>query len=353
MKINLSKNELEKTYSLLDTKEINMSIAELLFSTFEEKEFFLGAKDTSSYYQKLLEFWNIPSDDIEEISLLDKWVKDSIFPLNHDFFAKNSYFSIVNPTPFKKGNYELNYISFKAYQPFSLNDIQVDENDYFLERSPLSYFTSDESYLALSYNGEVWMSITPNEINTMEPYIQSVEGNILVLGLGLGYYPFMISQKKNIKNITIVELDQNIIDIFNSHLLPLFPHKEKIKIIKGDAITYLKNNKSHYDYIFADLWHNPEDGLPIYLKIKKIEKLHKNSKFQYWLEESLIAMLRRCLLTVYEEALQGYSDKDYQKASNDIDKVINALYFKTKNTTINSYDDIYNLLKGDSILRLI
>ena len=135
--------------------------------------------------------------------------------------------------------------------------------------------------------------------------------------------------------------------------MPLFPHRGKIKVIKGDAIQYLQNNRAHFDYVFADLWHNPEDGLPIYSKIKSIEKKYKGTKFQYWLETSLIAMLRRCLLTVYEESLQNYTDKDYQKASNDIDKVINTLYFKTKNITISSYDDIYRLLTNESILRLL
>ena len=353
MKINLTKEELEKTYRLLDTKEINMSIAELLFSTFEEKEFFKGAKSPEDFYHKLLEFWNVPSDDVEELKLLEKWVKPTISLLNHGFFAENSYFKTVRPQSVKQGNYQLCYIDFKAYQPFSLNDILVDENEYFLERSPLSYFSTDESYLALSYKGEVWMSITPNEINTMAPYINQANGEILVLGLGLGYYPFMVSQKDNVKKITIIEFDQNIIDIFNKYLLPLFPHKEKIHIIKGEALSYLRNNKHHFDYVFADLWHNPEDGLPPYLKIKEIEKQYKGTKFQYWLEKSLLAMLRRCLLTVYEESLQGYSDKDYQKAENDIDKIINALYFKTKNITIVKYDDINNLLKDESLLRLI
>ena len=329
MKINLSQKELEKTYRLLDTKEVNMSVAELLFSTFEEDEFFDGAKSPSEYYEKLLQFWGVSGENEEELEILEKSVKSSISPLNHGFFANNLYFKTVKPSPFKKGNYQLHYIDFKAYQPFSLNDIQVDEKNYFLERSPLSYFTTDESYLALSNKGEVWMSITPNEINTMSPYINEAKGNVLVLGLGLGYYPFMISEKEDVRNITIIELDQNIIDIFNSKLLPLFPHKEKIRIVKGDAIQYLKNNKVHYNYVFADLWHNPEDGLPIYLKIKEIEKQYKDTKFQYWLETSLLAMLRRCLLTIYEESLEGLTDKDYQKASNDIDRVINSLYFKT------------------------
>ena len=84
-----------------------------------------------------------------------------------------------------------------------------------------------------------------------------------------------------------------------------------------------------------------------------MESNHKESHFQYWLEESMIALYRRCILTVYEESLQGYKEKDYLKSRNDIDKVINSIYFKTKNITINSYDDIYKLLKKESILRFL
>ena len=353
MKVNLAPEELEKTYKLLDTKEINMSIAELLFSVYEEDKYFKGVESPVDMFEKLLNYWGIPQDDFEEIEILEKWVKPVISPLKPNFFDNNSYFKTVKPKPTNSHGRTIEYLTFKAFQPFSLNDIEVDENDYFLERSPISYCLKDEKYLALTNNKEVWMSITPNEINTMQPYIDQVSGNVLVLGLGLGYYPFMISEKDNVKNITIIEYDKNIISLFKEHLLPFFPHKDKIHIIQSDAFEYLKNNKDHYDYLFADLWHNPEDGLPMYLKIKQFEKKMEGTFFQYWLEKSLLAMLRRCMLTIYEESLQNYSDKDYRNASNEIEKIINDLYFKTKNITINSYDDIYNLLKDESLLRLI
>ena len=350
MRIKLSKQELEKTHQLLDTKEINMSIADLLFSFFEDSDSFKGCKSADAFFNKLVE---LSGASDEEIPLLDKWIKPAISPLKVDFFAKNPYYQLVKPNAVKDNNYALEYATFKAYQPFSLNDIVVDENDYFLERSPISYFLEDVPYLALSYKGTVWMSITPNEINTMEPYIKEASGDVLVLGLGLGYYPFMVSLKDNVKNIVIVELDNKIIDLFKKNLLPLFPNKDKITIIQGDAIEYLKKNKRHFDYVFADLWHNPIDGLPMYIKLMNIAKNIQNTNFQYWLEESLIALYRRCLLTVYEETLNDFSDKDYQKAENDIDKIINSIYFKTKNITINSYNDIYQLLLDENIKQLI
>ena len=309
MRIKLSQGELEKTYRLLDSKEINISVADLLFYSFEEVDSFLGADTPEKFFDKLLQFWNIPKDNNDDVKLLEKCVKPYISRLNEHYFEQNPYYQNVKPQPFVDGDYKLEYLSYKPYQPFSTDDIIVDEKDYYLEKSPIGYFAKEKEYLVLSYKDEVWMSITPNEINTMQPYIDSAKGRVLVLGLGLGYYPFMISLKEEVKDITIIELDKNIISLFKKHLLPLFKNKEKIHILEGDAIQYLENNKSHYDTIFADLWHNPVDGLPLYIKLKKLEK-DSSTIYQYWLEKSLLALYRRCLLTVYEEALQHYSDKD-------------------------------------------
>ena len=353
MKINLSKQELEKCYNLLDTKEINISVADLLFSTFEEKEFFVGSKTTDNFFSRLIEYWGIPADSKEEIRILEKWVKPAISSLKSDYFSHNQYYSTVQPKPYKDKTYSLDYISFAPYQPLPLDEISVDENDNFKETSPLSYFEEEQKYLALIKNGVVWMSITPNEINTMAPHIERAKGDVLVFGLGLGYYPFMISLKDEVKHITIVEMDEAVIDIFNKHLLPLFPHKDKIRIVKDDAKKFIKNLDKKYDTIFIDLWHNPVDGLPLFLYFKDYERKYPQSKFQYWLEESLIALYRRCILTVFEESLKHYHDDDYLKAKNDMDKIINQIYFKTKNITIRSYDDIHKLLSKKSILELL
>ena len=49
------------------------------------------------------------------------------------------------------------------------------------------------------------MSIIPNEIETMKEAIETVKGNVLVYGLGLGYFPYMISLKNDVNKITIIE----------------------------------------------------------------------------------------------------------------------------------------------------
>lgn len=353
MKINLSKEDLKKVYQLFDYKEINISVADLLLSIYEEKGYFKGAKSPLDFYHKMVDFFGIPSEEKEERNILEKWLKPAIYPLNPTSFLNNPYFSHIDIKGKKIGKYTLEYLTYKAYQPLPLDDIQVDDKDYYLERTPIGYFQEDFKYLSLSYNGVTWMCITPNEINTMKPYIDSALGKVLVFGLGLGYYPYMISLKDNVKDIYIVELDQNIINIFKENILPLFEHKEKIHIINADALSYIKSIDNSFNTIFIDLWHNPEDGLPLYLYFKQFEKKYPKTKFQYWLEESLIALYRRYLLMLIEESLEGYMDKDYKNSQNQMDEFINGLYFKTKNITLNTYDDVYKLLSKESILRLL
>ena len=236
-------------------------------------------------------------------------------------------------------------IDFEPYQTFAYDEISV-TNDY-KEYSAIGYFKKPFSYLALCEGNNIWMSLNPNEIETMKPFIDKGQGNVLALGLGMGYVPFMMSLNDDVKHITIIEKDQNIINLFNNLLFPHFINKNKITIIKDDAIKYVgKNNK--YDYIFADLWHTPEDGLDLFIQLKRI-----NKDIDCWLETSLIAMLRRCMITLIEESLEGLSDSDYQKAKTSTDRVINSYYQKTKNLVINNEDDLLNLLSDKLLLDLI
>ena len=94
------------------------------------------------------------------------------------------------------------------------------------------------------------MSLIPHEILTMEKHINAVKGNVLVLGLGMGYFAYMISNKEDVSSITIIENNLNLINFFNHHLLPQFENKQKIKIEFADALTYLGKTNENFEYIF-------------------------------------------------------------------------------------------------------
>lgn len=82
--------------------------------------------------------------------------------------------------------------------------------------------------------------------------------NILVLGGGDGLATREILKYKDVKNITVVDLDHEITDLAvkNRFLKNLnnnsFANK-KVKIINGDAFKFLENTNKFYDVIIVDL----------------------------------------------------------------------------------------------------
>ena len=95
--------------------------------------------------------------------------------------------------------------------------------------------------------------------------------------------------------------------------------------------------------------HNPNDGLPLYIKLKKLE----TKQSYYWLEESIIALLRRYMITLIEEQLKGYKEKEYINITNDDDAIVSMLYYATKEKKITTFEEINNLLTNESLLSLI
>ena len=95
--------------------------------------------------------------------------------------------------------------------------------------------------------------------------------------------------KDDVTSVTIVEKDQRVIELFTKYILPQFPHKEKIKVICDDAFSFAKEetSKTLYDFIFADTWHDPSDGIEMYEKFKECEKYSPQSVYMYWIEDTL------------------------------------------------------------------
>ena len=347
--MNIKNIKKEDISTLLLDKEMNIAAAQGLF------EFcFYSADhkfDHNNYASSIADFMELNMEQEEDVLFYNTRIKPSVRKVDIKDYEDNYYRKNIKPSYFKGNGYELCYLTINPYQALPIDDITVDKN--YIEVSRIGYFDKPFSYLTVKKDDVVWMSTDPNEINTMKESIDEASGDVLAFGLGLGYFPIMCAVKPNVKSVTVVEKDKNIIDIFNKHILPLFEHKDKIKIICADAYDYVnRNDLSKFNYLFIDIWHNAEDGLPLYLKFRRMLKREK-IKVSYWLETSLLAMFRRCLLTVVEESLSGYSDKDYKKAKNDYDVIINDLYFRTKNMTFNSIDELKKILQDSELVNLV
>ena len=360
MIINFNKEDLKKYENLLDTKDINMSVASMFmdYNTYigvvDEKLMKRSKNEEEVYINTFLDFFGINRRLKENREIIEKSIKPAVKKIDSSIIENDPYYKTIKIDSIQDGDYFLGNIKYYPYQSFAYDDVEVLEDDYYREISKIGYFDHELPFLTISKDNVIWMSITPNETWTILPAIGRSSGKVITFGLGLGYYPFMCSLKEDVESVTIVEFDENIINLFKKHLLPLFPNKEKINVIHADAFKYCEENNVNelFDFAYMDIWHGAEDGLPFYFKFKKYEE-KTHCKFEYWLEDSIIALCRRCLLVVVEDVLNGATDDNFKVQENDIDEVINDLYFYTKDLEINSYSELHNLLSRDSIINII
>ena len=248
-----------------------------------------------------------------------------------DTFVNNPYYQALKNINFEQDGWKLSHKTMKAFTLFPYDEQYHYGSNSILKMS-FGYFTNDYDYPTISLYGQEWMSLNPHEIRTMEMPIQVAKGKVLTLGLGLGYFAYMVHLKEEVKEVYIVEMDLELIKLFQKHLLPLFPYKEKIHIIKADALAFINLvNDRDYDFIFSDLWHDVSDGLPMYIKLLERFDKFTYTKRHYWIENSLIAYLRLLIISVIKD--------EYYKNESDYDEIQLTIKKNLENYTLhNSYE---------------
>lgn len=257
----------------------------------------------------------------------------------------NPYLNAIKSLTFLQDDWSLTNKKLDAYSIFPYEEEYHYGPNYNLKMN-LGYFDEDFFYPSISLFGNEWMSLNPYELRTMESAIITARGKVLTLGLGLGYYAYMASLKEDVKEVHIVEMDLELIKAFNQYLLPLFPYPEKIHIHKADAFYFISNIKDReYDFIFSDLWHDVSDGLPMYLKLKKVFNSFSYTQCMYWIEGDLVTYLRMLVIGVLKD--------EYYQIVNDYDEIQQLLKAKLANTTIKNSYDIDNLLSIKGLNELL
>lgn len=220
-------------------------------------------------------------------------VLDEIFKNGHVFhkgeLENNPYYQNIHFDNQKSGRFELSMASFRKYELFMYNT----PKDRFQGVMIPAIGTIDHrfNFPNIKENGNVWMSITPNEIYTMQKPIEEATGNVLTLGCGMGYFAYMAAIKDDVSHVTIVEKQPEVIELFNTYILPQFSCKDKITVIQADAFDYMEAlSDGKYDYCFIDIWKGNNDTVP-YLKMKKHCGRFKKTSISYWIEDSLIATI--------------------------------------------------------------
>ncbi len=136
--------------------------------------------------------------------------------------------------------------------------------------------TTDDEVLEC---GEVWMSLTPTEIVSQRPGVKKAKGNVMIAGLGMGWLARKILERKQVKHVTIVEKDPDILAFFGGALKRDFG--SKVTLLCNDAYEWIEPRIPDYDSVIFDIWLKCGDS-DYDKRWKSINKQLQDEKITTW-----------------------------------------------------------------------
>ncbi len=308
MQIKLDQLDSKRIEQLHDTMEINRVVAQLLndfvanHSTYVtlpalnqlREEYGMSSEMAFSMLMSAACGLDTAQNQIHK-QLFNDYFLPSVKCLSPKDYADDIYLKTILLTPKTIGNISL---AIKKYQPCEafVIDNAVLSSD-FREFPQIGFFTTEYEYPVLTISETESISLTPKYIDSAMPYIEDVRGNVLVHGLGLGYFPFMASQKKSVKKITVVEPNIELTEFFTTEILPQFPNKEKVEITTAAPADT-------YDYTFTDPWQKSRLS---HLRTQKFNTLYTIFK-----QQSVVSSNENDI-TSYNEFIKLLSDNELVK----------------------------------------
>ena len=131
-------------------------------------------------------------------------------------YQSDPYYRNIRVPSKVRGAWSLTEEQYAPYEGFVCGHLKKGRAP-FCEIPPLGFFSEGFSFPAVKQNGQEWMAIKPNEIETMRAPLAAASGRVLTYGLGLGYFTYMASQKESVSSVTVVERDEAVISLFREN----------------------------------------------------------------------------------------------------------------------------------------
>jgi len=238
-----------------------------------------------------------------------------------DQYLNTPYHQNISLASIKANDYELSQEIIPANKLINLSFLKDDPEKALNDTFILKAYNKPYNCVVLKQNDLLWMTDTPQEANTIDPYAQKAFGNVLNFGLGIGYFVYMACLNPKVKTITIIEYSKEVIDLFNKYLLPQFPQNKKITIIQGDAFHYFNQSfVEQFDYTFVDIYKSNEDGLITIAKMLD-QYLPQYQQIDFWIESTCVELVRAMMLEFFYELMTN-------KFNNYDDPILNTIFLK-------------------------
>ena len=172
------------------------------------------------------------------------------------------------------------YVEFTA-NGWELTKVIVPAAVGYFSWGPISL---DEPVWVLKRDGQVWMSNSPRELESMEYAIYRAKGTVIIGGLGMGWVAWKCALKDSVNKVIVIENDAKLIEMFprmvNGKKIPFTIHEGDIFDTGLDDLEV-----DEVDFMFLDIW--PEisaDCIPV--ESKRIWKNIPAKEVNYWGQET-------------------------------------------------------------------
>lgn len=132
-------------------------------------------------------------------------------------------------------------------------------------------------------DGSLLMSDSPQEMFLQYPAYKQAKGRVLVGGLGLGIISLLMAQKKEVKEIIVIEKSKEIISMTK-------PNHKKIKVIHQNIWDFLKETNEEFDFAYIDIHYGTgaKEYVHTVLPMRKIlEARFPNLPVEFWAEQEM------------------------------------------------------------------
>lgn len=95
------------------------------------------------------------------------------------------------------------------------------------------------------------MSDTPAERYDHAPFVRRATGDVLISGLGIGMCVGAVLRKPDVRSVTVLEIEQDVIDLVAAHY-----RDERLSVICTDARQYVPPKGKKFGAVWHDIWDN-------------------------------------------------------------------------------------------------
>jgi len=125
----------------------------------------------------------------------------------------------------------------------------------------------------LKKGSEIWMSLTPMEVESQAPHAAAAYGHTVIMGFGMGMLTYNVLKNPAVTKVTVVEIDPEVVELIKEVSdMDNWPGIEKLTIEYADALEWKPSEP--VDVVLADIWPDLGD-----MKLRPdMVKIYENTK---------------------------------------------------------------------------